>query len=64
MHDGRFATLEEVVDHYADGVQPSDSLDPNIAKHPEGGLALSCEDRKAIVAFLKTLTDSRYRPVP
>lgn len=62
MHDGRFSTLEEVIDHYADGVKPSDSLDPNISKHPEGGLALSCEDRKALVAFLKTLTDFKYRP--
>lgn len=62
MHDGRFSTLEEVIDHYADGVKPSDSLDPNISKHPEGGLALSCNDRKALVAFLKTLTDFKYRP--
>lgn len=62
MHDGRFSTLEEVIDHYADGVKPSDSLDPNISKHPEGGLALSCDDRKALVAFLKTLTDYKYRP--
>lgn len=67
MHDGRFATLEEVIDHYADSVKPSDSLDPNISKHPEGGLALNCDDRKALVAFLKTLTDPKYRseiPVP
>lgn len=61
MHDGRFATLEEVVDHYADGIHPSDSLDPNISKHPDGGLALSCEDRKALVAFLKALTDLKYK---
>jgi len=61
MHDGRFATLEEVIDHYADGVKPSESLDPNISKHPEGGLALTCDDRKALVAFLKTLTDPKYR---
>ncbi len=61
MHDGRFATLEEVIDHYADGIASSATLDPNIAKHPDGGLALSCEDRKAIVAFLRTLTDEKYR---
>ncbi|MBN8598344.1 MAG: cytochrome C peroxidase [Planctomycetes bacterium] len=65
MHDGRFATLEEVVDHYADGIKPSGTLDPNISKHPDGGLALSCEDRKALVAFLRTLTDTKYvRPEP
>lgn len=61
MHDGRFATLEDVIDHYADGVHPSDTLDPNISKHPDGGLVLSCEDRKALVAFLKTLTDMKYK---
>jgi len=64
MHDGRFSTLEEVVDHYCDGVKPSDSLDPNISKHPDGGLALNCDDRRALVAFLKTLTDPKYRGDP
>lgn len=61
MHDGRFATLEEVIDHYADGVRSSETLDPNISKHPDGGLALTCEDRRALVAFLKTLTDPKFR---
>ena len=40
MHDGRFATLEEVVTHYSSGVQRSATLDPNLAKHPDGGLHL------------------------
>jgi cytochrome c peroxidase len=57
MHDGRFTTLEEVIDHYSTGVQHSPTLDPNIAKHPDGGLHLSANDRRALVAFLKTLTD-------
>ena len=57
MHDGRFATLEEVVDHYAGGLKRSATLDPNLAKHPDGGLPLPAADRRALVAFLKTLTD-------
>lgn len=57
MHDGRFATLEEVVDHYSTGVHRSPTLDPNLAKHPDGGLHLSADDRRALVAFLKTLTE-------
>jgi cytochrome c peroxidase len=61
MHDGRFNTLEEVVEHYATGVRRSTTLDPNIAKHPDGGVPLSAEDKKALVAFLKTLTDERFR---
>ena len=56
MHDGRFATLEETVAHYSSGVHRSATLDPNLAKHPEGGLQLSPEDQRALVAFLKTLT--------
>ena len=60
MHDGRFQTLEEVVEHYATGVVRSPSLDPNLAKHPDGGVPLSVEDKHALVAFLKTLTDERY----
>ena len=56
MHDGRFATLEEVVAHYDHGVQRSPTLDPNLAKHPDDGLKLSAEDQRALVAFLKTLS--------
>lgn len=55
MHDGRFSRLEEVVAHYDHGVQPSPQLDPNLAKHPAGGLALSEADQQALVAFLGTL---------
>jgi cytochrome c peroxidase len=60
MHDGRFTTLEEVVAHYNDGVHRSDTLDPNLAKHPVTGLHLSADDQKALVAFMETLTDERF----
>lgn len=60
MHDGRFKTLEEVIDHYSTGVKRSPSLDPNLAKHPVAGLNLSAADKQALVAFLKTLTDERF----
>lgn len=56
MHDGRFATLEEVVEHYTTGMQRTPTLDPNLAKHPDGGIPLSAEDKRALVLFLKTLT--------
>jgi cytochrome c peroxidase len=58
MHDGRFATLEEVIEHYSSGVTRSATLDPNLAKHPEKGLNLSTADKAALVTFLKTLTES------
>ena len=64
MHDGRFQTLEEVVEHYSSGVKRSATLDPNLAKHPAGGLNLSAADKAALVAFLKSLTDERYLNSP
>ena len=61
MHDGRFKTLNEVVEHYSTGVQRSATLDPNLAKHPDGGLHFLAEDKLALVAFLKTLTDPQFK---
>lgn len=60
MHDGRFTTLEEVLDHYSEGVQRTATLDPNLAKHPDGGLGLTAEEKSALIAFLKTLTDDQF----
>jgi len=60
MHDGRFQTLQEVIDHYVTGVKPSATLDPNLAKHPPGGVPLPAADRQALVAFLLALTDRRF----
>ncbi len=57
MHDGRFATLEEVITHYSTGIHRTASLDPNLAKHPGAGLNLGAADQAALIAFLKTLTD-------
>jgi len=58
LHDGRFRTLEEVIEHYSTGVVRSATLDPNLAKHPDGGVPLTADDQRALVAFLKTLTDA------
>ena len=63
MHDGRFQTLDQVIDHYASGVQRTATLDPNLAKHPVTGLPLSAADKQALVAFLNSLTDPRLAPV-
>ncbi|HWF18663.1 MAG TPA: cytochrome c peroxidase, partial [Verrucomicrobiae bacterium] len=61
MHDGRFRTLEEAVEHYCTGMKRSATLDPNLAKHPDGGVPLKKADKQALVAFLKTLTDERFQ---
>ena len=62
MHDGRFETLEEVIEHYNSGLHHSPSLDPNLAKHPRKGLGLAAEDMQALVSFLRTLTDPQFVP--
>jgi cytochrome c peroxidase len=58
MHDGRFSTLEEVVEHYDSGMKNSSTVDAALI-YPlnNGGLQLTNEDKKDLVAFLKTLTD-------
>ena len=65
MHDGRFATLEEVIEHYNNGVQHSNTLDPIMTKPgKEFGLRLSKHDVDDLIAFLKTLTDSTFTSNP
>ena len=54
MHDGRFKTLEEVLDHYASGGHGAENQDPNIT-----GFPLSDRQKRALLAFLNTLTDER-----
>lgn len=58
MHDGRFATLAEVVDFYDHGVQEGPALDKRLRQgHRPQRLKLGAADRAALVAFLMTLTD-------
>ncbi|MFK7932406.1 MAG: cytochrome-c peroxidase [Saprospiraceae bacterium] len=55
MHDGRFQTLEEVVEHYNSGGHPADNKDPLLTQ-----LGLDDEQKQSIIAFLKTLTDEKF----
>lgn len=57
MHDGRFNTLDEVLAHYADGVQHTPNLDPLLAN---GGISLSATERQQLKAFLNTLNDAEF----
>lgn len=60
MHDGRFTTLEQVVEHYSSGVRNHPNLSPQL-RLPNGQprlLNLTAQDKTALVAFLKTLTDT------
>lgn len=58
MHDGRFATLAEVIDFYDHGVQDGPALDDRLRQgRGPRRLNLSAADRAALVAFLMTLSD-------
>ncbi len=59
MHDGRFATLEQVVEHYNSGGKPSETISP-FMKYTQGGLQLPASDKAALVAFLNALTDHDF----
>ncbi|MEQ8704363.1 MAG: cytochrome c peroxidase [Phaeodactylibacter sp.] len=60
MHDGRFGTLEEVVEHYNSGIQNHPTLSPALTDNEGNPVRLNLSDfeKAALVAFLKTLTDN------
>jgi cytochrome c peroxidase len=68
MHDGRFDTLEEVLDHYNEGIKISSTLSPlimeadNLHKDLENTISLNLtdEEKTAVIAFLHTLTDEEF----
>lgn len=60
MHDGRFATLEEVVDFYSEGLVYSPYAHPLMHKLPDEGAQLTPPQKQALIAFLKTLTDHTF----
>jgi cytochrome c peroxidase len=68
MHDGRFNTLEEVLDHYDSGIKNSSTLSALIVEADNRGAAaagrislhLTAGEKAAIIAFLHTLTDREF----
>lgn len=60
MHDGRFQRLEEVLNHYAEGIRYSKTLDSALTKEGYLGLSFTPEEKQHLVAFLNTLTDSTF----
>jgi cytochrome c peroxidase len=67
MHDGRFLTLDEVIDFYSDRVQVNPNLDPRLRDRQSPAarrLNLSARQRIALKAFLTALTDSTFLTAP
>ena len=56
MHDGRFQTIEEVLDFYNEGLHYADNLDDNLVIP----LGLTPQMKLDIIAFLHTLTDTAF----
>jgi cytochrome c peroxidase len=59
MHDGRFATLDEVLEHYSSGGKKHPNKDVRIQP-----LHLTNSEKAALIAFLKTLTDQKFLEDP
>jgi cytochrome c peroxidase len=60
MHDGRFKTLEEVLNFYSEHIKKNKNIDPRMQHVNEGGPHLTKDEKFKIIAFLKTLTDSVF----
>lgn len=60
MHDGRFKSIRQVLDHYTGSIVES----PTLAKEFKQGMLLSDQDKKDIIAFLETLTDREFLQNP
>jgi cytochrome c peroxidase len=56
MHDGRFKNLQMVLFHYTNGIQRSATL----ANQLKNGITLGEDDKRCLIAFLKTLTDEAF----
>lgn len=56
MHDGRFNSLESILDHYATGIHASATLDPLL----QNGIQLTAQERTDLLAFLNTLNDETF----
>jgi len=62
MHDGRFSTLEQVIDHYNEHVEPGETLSPTLrdTSSMPVRLRLSAREKGELLSFLRTLTDSAF----
>lgn len=60
MHDGRFFTVEAVLDHYASQVQQTPNLDPVFQQGTQLGIPLTAVEKQQLIAFLQTLNDKTF----
>lgn len=60
MHDGRFVSLDEVIEHYSSGISHSPTIDPLIEFASQGGVQLDSQEKYLLKKFLLTLTDYNF----
>jgi len=60
MHNGKLASLEDVLDFYSSGVNVSSTLDPILKDNGQPGISLTDDEGKKIIAFLMTLSDQQF----
>ena len=60
MHDGRFATIDDVINHYSEGLVNSPTIDPLMKAVNDGGVQLSAIDKADLKAFLISLSDDEF----
>jgi cytochrome c peroxidase len=60
MHDGRFATLQEVINHYSEGLVNSPTIDPLMKHIDTGGSQMNPGDKYKLLMFLVSLSDSSF----
>lgn len=60
MHDGRFSTLEAVLNFYSDNVENQANLDPLLKQNGHIGIPMTATEKQSIIAFLKTLSDQKF----
>lgn len=63
MHDGRFYTLDAVLNHYSSGVVNTQNLDPSL-NNGTLGIPLTTSEKTKLIAFLLTLTDNEFLTNP
>jgi cytochrome c peroxidase len=60
MHDGRFQTLKQVLDHYDSGVEDAPNLDSNLRLEGGTGIPLTEEEKQKLFRFLRALSDVEF----
>ncbi len=64
MHDGRFKTLDEVIDFYSQGIIWSENIHPLMHHAYDGGIQLTPNEKADLISFIKTLRDDTFLTNP